>query len=462
MLAIPALVRRGPQPKRAAARRGASGSAVSALPWPGADPACGPSLFLDQLGFWDAALDLHLSAPGTRGPFFRPSGCVVRRIPRRGSDAVVASFLGRHHYTCGPGMRGLPFGLFRGDALLGVAVFSRVCRPRWAAENFLLLPVDQQRTAVQRRHLSVTEAEYTALSRFALAPLDVDGAPLGNGAASWFLSRCLAGLEARNRALWSAHQRLLRGERLSPDHLRLLRESAGADQGRGRGYIKGVTTWADPYENMIGRIYQILAFHYTGRTNRGRWRREAVGARSGRRLSARTLAKARAASHRGHVPAALRLGWEGGQVSIEVRTEDRVTAHDAGWLREVALPPDATEPEIAAALEEAWSSWLPVHVPAGAGVTLRWQLGTGVRMQAFPPKHAYFTGLGCSAWYRRQTEIRHRPLTERLLAEEAMRRRGRRPDQRRAWYPASVLPSEVRPELRPGGSGSPRRQEETL
>jgi hypothetical protein len=30
-----------------------------------------------------------------------------------------------------------------------------------------------------------------------------------------------------------------------------------------------VTTWADPYENMIGRIYQILAFQYTGRMNRG-------------------------------------------------------------------------------------------------------------------------------------------------------------------------------------------------
>jgi hypothetical protein len=459
MLAMPVPVHRWTNPRRVPARRSGPGPAESPLPWPGADPAHGPSLFLDQLGFWDAALDRHLAAPGVRGPFFRAAGCVVRRIPPRGSASVVASFLARHHYTCGPGMRGLPFGLYRGETLLGVAVFSRVCRPRWAAENFLLLPADRGRPAAQRRHLTVTEAEYAALSRLALAPLDTDGAPLGNGAASWFLSRCLAGLEARNRALWSAYQRLRGGERLTPEHVRLLREAAGADLGRGRGYIKGVTTWADPYENMIGRIYQILAFHYTGRTNRGRWSREAVGARSGRRLSARTLAKARAASHRGHVPAALRLGWEGGQVSIEVRSGARVTAHDAGWLSEVALAPEATEPEIAAALEEAWASWLRVHVPAGAGVTLRWQPGTGVRMQAFPPKHAYFTGLGCSAWYRRQTEIRHRPLTARLLAEEAARRRGRRPDQRRAWYPASVLPSEVRPELRPGGGSQPRREE---
>jgi hypothetical protein len=215
-------------------------------PWPGADPAAGPSLFLDQLGLWDAALESHRDVSGIGGPSFRAAGCVVRRIPGRGSTTVVAGFLARHHYTSGPGMRGLPFGLYRGRALLGVAVFARVCRPRWASENFVLLPGDRSRTAVQRRHLSVTEAEYVALSRLALAPEDADGAPLGNGAASWFLCRCLAGLEARNRALWSAHQRIIRGERVLPEHIRLLREAAGADRGRGRGYVKCVTTWRTP------------------------------------------------------------------------------------------------------------------------------------------------------------------------------------------------------------------------
>lgn len=372
----------------------------------------------------------------------------MRRIPPRGSRSVVSDFLARNHYTAGPGMRGLPFGLYRGEHLLGVAVFSRVCRPRWAAENFVLLPSDRARSAVQRRHLTVTEAEYAALSRLALSPSDVGGAPLGKGAASWFLSRCLAGLEARNRALWSAHQRLLRGEALAPEHLRLLRESAGADRGRGRGYVKAVTTWADPYEKMLGRIYQILAFHYTGRTNGGRWTREAVGLRSGRRLSARTLAKARAPAQRGHAAAALRLAWEGGRVQIEVSDGGAVAVHDAEWVRRVGTPTGAAEPEIAAALEDAWRDWRRAHAPAGAALALRWDPGTGVRMESFPPKHAYFTGLGCSAWYRRQTEIRHRPLTERLLAEEAARRGRRRRDRRRDSYPMAIPPGEIRPALR--------------
>jgi hypothetical protein len=376
----------------------------------------------------------------------------VRRIPPRGSTGVIGEFLARNHYTAGPGMRGLPFGLYRGEALLGVAVFSRVCRPRWARENFVLLPADRTRSAVQRRHLTVTEAEYAALSRLALSPADVDRAPLGNGAASWFLCRCLAGLEARNRALWSAHQRLLRGEALAPEHLSLLRESAGADRGRGRGYIKGVTTWADPYENMLGRIYQILAFHYTGRTNGGRWTREAVGLRSGRRLSARTVAKARAPAQRGHTAAALRLAWEGGHVRIEVRRGGETEVHDAAWVRQVETRPGATEPEIAAALEGAWSDWRRVHAPPGTAVALRWEPESGVRMESFPPKHAYFTGLGCSAWYRRQTEIRHRPLTERLLAEEAARGQRRRRDHRRDFYPTTIPPEEIRPELRSGRS----------
>jgi hypothetical protein len=450
MRAAASPLRRRPAEPAHLRRRPRLAHPASPLAWPGADPARGPSLFLDQLALWDAALPLRRPGGPPDGPLFRPDGCVVRRIPPRGSQSVVADFLARNHYTAGPGMRGLPIGLYRGEHLLGVAVFSRVCRPRWAAENFVLLPADRARSAVQRRHLTVTEAEYAALSRLALSPADVDGAPLGMGAASWFLSRCLAGLEARNRALWSAHQRLLRGQTLAPEHLRLLRESAGADRGRGRGYIKGVTTWADPYEKMLGRIYQILAFHYTGRTNGGRWTREAVGLRSRRRLSARTLAKARAPAQRGHAAAALRLAWEGGRVRIEVIEGGTVAAHDADWVRRVATRPGAAEPEIAAALEDAWGHWRRAHAPPSAALALRWEPGTGVRMESFPPKHAYFTGLGCSAWYRRQTEIRHRPLTERLLAEEAARRGRRRRDRRRDFYPTTIPPEEIRPELRRG------------
>ncbi|HST59378.1 MAG TPA: hypothetical protein VLK84_11825 [Longimicrobium sp.] len=416
--------------------------------WPGADPSLGPSLYLDQLAFWDVVTDPRQRGGPPGGPLFQAAGAEVRRIPAAGSKPLIGEFFARHHYTAGAGMRGLAFGLYRGPSLLGVAVFSRVCRPRWAAENFHLLPSDRARSAVQRRHLSVTEAEYAVLSRLALTPDESDGGPLGKGAASWFLARCLAGLEARNRALWSAHQRLAQGRVLDPAHLRLLRESEGADRGRGRGFIKGVATWADPYEAMLGRIYQLLACHYSGRTNRGGWTREKVGLRSGRRLSARTLAKARAASEHGHAQAALRLAWEGGSVSIRVAAGACTTAYGAEWIRGATADDNASEPEIAAALDRAWQEWRRAHVPAGATVELHYAPGTGIRVQRFPPKHAYFTALG-APWYRRQTEIRYRPLTERLLAEEAARSGGRRLDRRLQFYPTAIPPHELRPELRP-------------
>ncbi len=177
---------------RLPARRFAASLPVGPLPWPGADPALGPSLFLDQLGLWDAVVERESASGPPDGPRFRAAGCCVRRIPARGSARLVGDFLAANHYSAGPGMRGLNYGLYRGSDLLGVAVFSRVCRPRWAAENFALQPADYRRSPRQRRHLTVTEAEYAALSRLALTPADSDGAPLGNGAATWFLSRCLA------------------------------------------------------------------------------------------------------------------------------------------------------------------------------------------------------------------------------------------------------------------------------
>lgn len=102
-----------------------------------------------------------------------------------------------------------------------------------------------------RRHLTVTEAEYVALSRFALTAADADGRPLGKGGASWFLARCLAGLEARNRALWVAQHALAAGRTLSSEQLRLLREAAGADRAGAaatsrpwrHGPIPGTATW---------------------------------------------------------------------------------------------------------------------------------------------------------------------------------------------------------------------------
>lgn len=412
--------------------------------WPGADPSRGPSLYLDQLALWDA-VTLPPPATAQGAGRFDPAGCVVRRLPARNLVAVTSQFFARHHYTAGPGMRGLTFGLFRGEALLGIAVFSRVARPRWARENFWLLPEDSRRPAVMRRHLTVTEAEYLTLSRFALSD-DCPGGHVGRGAASWFLSRCLAGLEQRNRALWAAHQALARGRPLLPDQLHLLREAAAADMGRGRGYTKAVASWSDPWEGHLGRVTQILGFHWCGRTNRGRWRREAVGLRSGRRLSARTLAKARKPSQRGHVTAALRLAWEGGAVTLEESVGGTLRLHSTAWVAHLA-PTGASEAEIAAALATAWTKWRRTHLPAEASVAFRWQPGTGIEMRRFPPKHAYLCGLG-APFYRDATEVRHRSLTVRLLAEEKGVARRHRADLRRRHYPRAIPLEEVKPELR--------------
>lgn len=411
--------------------------------WPGADPRLGAALYLDQLGLWDSLILSRPDSP-TDGPRFDPAGFVVRRMEPRNLTATLDAFFARHHYTTGAGMRGMPIGLFREDDLCGVAVFARIARPRWARENFRLLPEDARRSATARRHLSVTEAEYVAMTRFALAATDAGGRPLGKGGASWFLARCLAGIEARNRALWLAQHALAAGRVLSPDQLRLLREAAGADRGRGRGYIKAVASWSDPWHGHLGRITQILGFHWTGRTNRGRWAKEAVGRRSGRRLSARMLAKATNPAEQGHVHAALRLAWEGGDVTI--RVGDGGAEMDAAWVREVA-PSRAPEPVILREIRSAWSEWRRMNVPGEAPVACRWVRGTGVEWRGFPPKHAYLVGLG-APYYRRCTEMRHVPLTARLQREATLSAPGRRVDRRRDFYPVAILPEELNPALR--------------
>jgi hypothetical protein len=195
----------------------------------------------------------------------------------------------------------------------------------------------------------------------------------------------------------------------------------------------------------LGRVTQILGFHWCGRTNRGRWAKEAVGLRSGRRLSARMIAKACNPAEQGHAHAALRLAWEGGDVFLHLGGE----AHgrvDPGWVQGLA-PPAAPEPVILRAIRNAWAEWRRQHVPDGCSVAFRWTRGTGVHWRTFPAKHAYLVGLG-APYYRRCTEMRHVPLTARLSREAAVRTRGRRIDRRRDFYPRSIPPEELKPALR--------------
>jgi hypothetical protein len=147
------------------------------------------------------------------------------------------------------------------------------------------------------------------------------------------------------------------------------------------------------------------------------------------------------------VQAALRLAWEGGSVAIDVTVRGRTTRHAADWVRAAIEDNTASEAEIARALDAAWQEWRRVFVPVGATVSLRHSPGSGITVQRFPPKHAYFTALG-APWYRRQTEIRFRPLTDRLLAEEQGRSRGLRIDRRRDYYPTAIPSHELRADLR--------------
>lgn len=156
------------------------------------------------------------------------------------------------------------------------------------------------------------------------------------------------------------------------------------------------------------------------------------------------LAKASNPTEQGHVHAALRLAWEGGDVTIQI--DEDGSEHDAAWVREVA-PTPAPEPVILRAIRSAWSEWRRRNIPEGCRVECRWTRGTGVEWRPFPPKHAYLVGLG-APFYRRCTEVRHVPLTDRLQREAAMSSPGRRVDRRREFYPAAIPPEELNPALR--------------
>lgn len=281
-----------------------------------------------------------------------------------------------------------------------------------------------------------------ALSRFALAAADPSGRPLGTGGASWFLARCLAGLDARNRALWVAQHALAAGRPLTVEQIHLLRGSRRGRPWPGTRLHQGRGIVSDPWHGHLGGITQLLGFHWTGRTNRGRWTKEAVGCRSDRRLSARMIAKATNPAEQGHVHAALRLAWEGGDVSIHLADGHEF---DAAWVREAA-PDSAPESAILDAIRAAWTEWRRLNVCDGSPVTCRWNRGTGIVWRSFPPKHAYLVGLS-APYYRRCTETRHVPLTDRLQRDAAKSSPGRRVDRRREFYPKAIPPDEMNPAL---------------
>jgi len=422
------------------------------LAWPGAHP-----LLSRGTGFFDPSTHTDVAGFGiAEQPTFDPTGFSVRLIPPAGKDDLLESLFVRWHYAAAPGMRRPAFGLYwHGSGrseLVGIVTFARICNPRWAELTFRPTPLDLEFVAMGRMspialsHRLVAESEYLELNRLALVDPAATHAPLARGAASWFVARCLHYFEERNRALWLAQHAYENGLPLTPRQRRLLEEARLGEPSRGRGFIKTIVSFADPWEGHVGYIYQALGLHYAGRTtDDGRWEPGFPGLRSGQRISKRTIQKAKNPRERGHDSAVLRLIWEGGEGEIRVYRGTRlVHTDDARWLR--ATVPEGRSFDFTG----IWSAYRQRMADRYGDVRLETHyFGGGVGRRLFPPKHRYMCFLGAAYW-RHELERRCIHLRERMLALDAewMRRGwGPRPDTRAVHYPKSLDAKEVRPDL---------------
>lgn len=433
------------------------------LAWPGASPLLSRGSTAEQLSLF---LDLFAVAGGAGQRDgddiyrFDPTPFSVRQIAGRNQERTIGQFLAANHYAGGAGMKGsAAFGLyFLGGPrpeLVGVCTFAREGNPWWAKHTFHPLERDVDDLRAGRiseqalRHMLVNESEYLVLNRLAIVDRDRTQAPLGKGAASWFVARCLLWLEMRNRLLWSAITAKELGYRVTTEQEALIAEARLDEPNKGLAFVKAISTQADVWEGHIGHIYQVLRFHYLGRTNGGRWTTDFPGTRSGQRISRRTIEKAHKAGHKGHDTAVLRLIWEGGEGLVRIRRGDDILEEsDAHWIREV----HDEGLGIQKAITPRWRAFQKaMRDRHGADIEFETAyLGGGVVKQKFPSKHAYLLGLGAQFW-RHQVEVRCKHLTERLLALDAewlKRGWGPRLDNRTAFYPKEVTPEEMKPELR--------------
>lgn len=361
---------------------------------------------LMQLGLWDSLAGESLTQ-GRSG--FDPRAFTVRRIRGVGAAATVAEFLDRWHYSRSEGMPGPRWGLYHSATaeLVGVACFGRHPNPWWGRLTFRARVADFDRlrrgewNELALAFRTVAESEYLDLNRLALAAPTSTSAPLGTGAASWFVARCLAALVARNRALWIAHSRVALGMRLPPDLPQLLSEASAPTRNRGLGYVKVVTAFADPAHNHTGRIYQALGMRYGGTSGiRGR-EQQHIGLRSGATLSRRTIQKARKSSTKGYPTAALRLAWEGDHTEIRILHADGtlLASDDAAWVREI---PPAPAPVLRSALRARWRQYraaAQVRHGRGCRIEVHVRRGTGgTRSRTCAGKYRYVKPLGVPYW----------------------------------------------------------------
>lgn len=424
----------------------------ASLAWPGAHPLLAHG---EQLDLFTPLRVVRGDAHGRHGEAFDPTAFQVRPIPSRGKTELLENFFGRWHYEGAPGMRGPAFGLYwhgmGREELVGLATFARVQNPNWGAITFRPTLTDLEHVAAGRmseqalRHRLVAESEYQELNRLALVDRRATRAPLLRGASSWFVAQCLRYFELRNRALWIAQYARENGLPLTAEQSQLLEEAQLDQPRKGRGFVKSIVSFSDPWEGHVGFTYQALGFHYVGRTgDDGEWEIGFPGLRSKRRISKRTIQKANNPRERGHDTAVLRLVWEGGDGEVRVRDGEQVIHTDDGaWIRSL----EGEKPDI----DAAWGRYQHrMRERFGSHVTFETTYaGGGVGRKLYPSKHRYIRMLGAAYW-QHEVERRCVYLAERMAALDTEWKRrgwGPRPDTRASFYPKSVARDDVRPDL---------------
>ena len=357
------------------------------------------------------------------GHDFDPTGLRVRRIQGAGSGTLVRTFLQRYHYLESRGPQGPMFVLSREDAdePLGVATFARTMNGAWARSTIQPLPEDDPEAPP---HALVRESEYLELSRLALVPDEV--APLGSGAASWFVAQALAYFRVRNRLIWRARAKQTLGIDLSKGEARLLGRARLGEANRGTGFIKTIVSFADPMAGHRGTVYQALGFRYGGQQDS---QRLLIGPRSRTPVSKRRIQKARNPEADGHLTSALRLIWEGAPGRVRLHGDRDL---DLAWLKDIRKP--GVDRKIRSGLTDALRAAGEERVQAVAEVDHQ-----ALERISAPGKHRYLLFLGSDHWAR-EVARRCRHVRDQILREEQLwesRSWGSRPDIRHRFYPDS-------------------------
>lgn len=396
----------------------------TSLAWPGAAPEAWQAVA--AVPARGAEEELSESAPDD-GRWFRKHGFTVRRLQGPGADRAAQRFCESEHYLPGAGMAGVRFAMLAPTGeIVGIAAYAPASNPRTARGMQVALPGDEDRSALEQRHLGFTESEYLDCTRLCVAARAPSGALLGTGAESYLYRAVLRAFAQRNRSLWRAIRMTELGLPLGAKERGLLRV--------GTQFLKCVRSFADTAEGHTGQLYWATAAWFLGTTQA---RRRYVGRRSGEPASRRSLSKIGSGGS-GAVHQALRAVWEGSRGEAHVLDGgSRLASFDLQEVvREVpgGLPAPERQARLRSAWREAsrrWAEQTTLRLPEA-----EWSLSAnleGYQEVAGAPKLRYAHFLG-SPWHAWQLARRCRYLSQQLAAAEAAWKvqRGRVPREAQA------------------------------